>query len=44
MQSFEIIGEITDIKIIAVGNSIREIGRLRKQYGDSHWRMSRLDP
>ena len=38
MQSFEIIGEITDIEIIAVGNSIREIGRLRKQYGDSHWR------
>ena len=29
MQSFEIIGEITDIEIIAVGNSIREIGRLR---------------
>ena len=38
MQSFEIVGEITDIEIIAVGNSIREIARLRKRYGDGHWR------
>ena len=36
--SFEIIGEITDIKIIAVGSSIREHARLRKQYGIGRWR------
>jgi hypothetical protein len=38
MESFEIIGEITDIETIAVGRSIREIGRLRKQYGSGRWR------
>ena len=35
---FEIIGEITDIEIIAVGGHIRDIERLRKQYGDARWR------
>jgi hypothetical protein len=35
---FEIIGQITDIETIAVGSSIREIGRLRKQYGHGRWR------
>ena len=35
---FEIIGEITDIEIIAAGLSIREIVRLRKQYGKARWR------
>lgn len=30
---FEITGQITDIEIIAVGSSIRDIARLRKQYG-----------
>jgi hypothetical protein len=35
---FEIIGQITDIETIAVGSSIREIGRLRKQYGRGRWR------
>ncbi|CAG0941840.1 hypothetical protein ANRL1_00715 [Anaerolineae bacterium] len=35
---FEIIGEITDIEIIAVGLSIREIARLRKRYGKARWR------
>ena len=35
---FEIIGEITDIEVIAVGNAIRDIARLRKQYGDARWR------
>ncbi|HEX3280160.1 MAG TPA: hypothetical protein VHR36_02925 [Pyrinomonadaceae bacterium] len=31
---FEIIGEITEIEKIAVGPSIRELTRLRKQYGE----------
>jgi hypothetical protein len=33
MESFEIIGAITDIEAIAVGSAIREVPRLRKQYG-----------
>ncbi len=35
---FEIIGEISDIETIAVGSSIRDIARLRKQYGRGRWR------
>lgn len=35
---FEIISEITDVKMIAVGPSIRDIARLRKQYGKGRWR------
>lgn len=35
---FEIVGEITDIEIIAVGSSIRDIARLRRQYGAGRWR------
>ncbi|RKY75360.1 hypothetical protein DRQ00_10655 [candidate division KSB1 bacterium] len=38
MQSFEVISEITDIETIASGSAIREIARLRKQYGRSRWR------
>ena len=38
MESFEIISEITDIETVAVGNAIREIARLRKQYGQARWR------
>jgi hypothetical protein len=30
---FEIIGEITNIERIAAGSSIRELARLRKQFG-----------
>ncbi|KAB8314894.1 hypothetical protein SD81_033325 [Tolypothrix campylonemoides VB511288] len=37
-MNFEIIGEITNIEIIAVGNSIRELERLRKVYGSGRWR------
>jgi hypothetical protein len=37
-MKLEIIGEITDIETIAVGNSIREIPRLRKVYGYGRWR------
>lgn len=35
---FEIIGGITDIETIAVGGSIREVARLRKQFGAGRWR------
>ena len=37
-MDFEIIGEITDIETIAIGKAIRELPRLRKQYGQSRWR------
>ncbi len=37
-MSFEIIGEITQREVIAVGQTIREIGRLRKVYGAGRWR------
>jgi hypothetical protein len=35
---FEIIGEIENIETIAAGKSIRDIARLRKQYGPGRWR------
>ncbi len=35
---FEIIGEITDIEIIAVGRSIRILPLLRKLFGEGRWR------
>jgi hypothetical protein len=36
-MNFEIISEITDIEVIAVGSAIRDIKRLRKQYGKGRW-------
>ena len=38
MESFEIISAITDIEATAVGPAIREVPRLRKQYGPGRWR------
>jgi len=38
LMHFEIIGEITGIEPIAVGSTIREVARLRKQYGRGRWR------
>lgn len=35
---FDIIGEIEDIEVIAVGGRIRDIMRIRKQYGLGRWR------
>lgn len=35
---FEIIGEISAIETIAIGNSIRDLARLRKQFGPGRWR------
>jgi hypothetical protein len=35
---FEIVGEITNIEIIAVGNKIRILPLLRKRYGAGRWR------
>ena len=35
---FEIINEIEDIETIAIGGNIRDIMRLRKQFGVGRWR------
>lgn len=35
---FEIVGEISDVETIAIGNSIRDIARLRRRYGAGRWR------
>lgn len=35
---FEIIGQITDIETIAIGSRIRDIARLREQFGKGRWR------
>ncbi len=38
LDDFEIIGDIGRIEIIAAGRSIRELARLRRQYGSGRWR------
>ena len=35
---FRVLGPISDAEIIAVGSSIRELGRLRKLYSGTRWR------
>lgn len=35
---FEIIGEIEGVETIAAGGKIRDIMRLRRQYGPGRWR------
>lgn len=35
---FEIIDEISDIEIIAIGSKIRDLPRLQKIYGKERWR------
>ena len=35
---FEIVGEITNVETIAVGTSIRDIARLREEFGPGRWR------
>jgi len=35
---FEIIGEIRGASVIAVGHNIRNLARLRRQYGPGRWR------
>ena len=38
MASFKIISDITGEEVIVIGNSIRDLPRLRKMYGDGRWR------
>jgi hypothetical protein len=37
-ETFEILGPIRSIELIATGNSIRDRERLRKAYGAGRWR------
>ncbi len=38
---FEILGEIHHTETFVRGSEIREVGRLRKQYGVGNWRKSK---
>lgn len=38
MKSFDIISDIVEIETIAVGNAIKGLSRLKKQYGAGRWR------
>jgi hypothetical protein len=35
---FEILGEITGVKVIARGRGIHDLARLRRAYGPGNWR------
>lgn len=37
-RPFEIVGDIDNVETIAVGGRIRDIMRLRKQFGSGRWR------
>jgi len=37
-MDFEIVGEITVVETIAVGKGIRDLKRLRRNYGKGRWR------
>ena len=40
---FEIIGEITNIQVIATGRGIRRLKSLRKRHGGKRWRKLKGD-
>lgn len=37
-MGFTLIGELTQVEVIAVGAAIRELPRLRRSYGKGRWR------
>ena len=37
-MDFEIVGEIRNVELIAVGRGIHDLARLQKHYGRSRWR------
>jgi len=37
-EEIEVISEIADIEIIAIGNAIRDLERLQKKHGRGRWR------
>ena len=38
MDEFEILGQVSEIEIIAIGRSIRILERLQRLYGRGRWR------
>jgi hypothetical protein len=40
---FEIVGEITNVQVIATGRGIRRFKTLRKRYGGRRWRKLKGD-
>ena len=38
MDDFKVLTNVSSIETIAVGNRIRELKRLRRQYGPGRWR------
>ena len=38
MAEFEVIGEITDVAVIARGRGVRDRARLNREYGRGRWR------
>ena len=38
MMYFEVVGDIAQVEVIAVGGRIREIMRLQRQFGPGRWR------
>lgn len=37
-NDFEIVAEITEVEVIAIGPAIRELANLRKLFGKARWR------
>lgn len=37
-MNFEVVGGIEDVEVIAVGGRIRDIMRIRRQFGPGRWR------
>jgi hypothetical protein len=40
---FEIVGDITNVQVIATGRGIRRLKTLRKRHGGKHWRKLKGD-
>lgn len=38
INTFEIVGKVTDVEVIAVNRQIRELQNLRKLFGPGRWR------
>jgi len=38
MASFEVVGGVSAVEVIAVGNAIHDIARLHEAYGAGRWR------
>jgi hypothetical protein len=43
MPSFEIVGDITNRRIIARGKGIRGLSELKARYGDANWRKCKRE-